>query len=72
MDRKVNVKELQARLARHAEIALLDTREQGVHYRGHPFFASSAPLSKLEMMIARMGSCNAPGGAVIPDPLQFE
>ncbi|HKU45816.1 MAG TPA: rhodanese-like domain-containing protein, partial [Burkholderiales bacterium] len=52
MDRKVNVRELQARLARHAEIALLDTREQGVHYRGHPFYASSAPLSKLEMMIA--------------------
>jgi rhodanese-related sulfurtransferase len=26
-------------------------REQGVHYRGHPFFACSAPLSRLEMMI---------------------
>jgi rhodanese-related sulfurtransferase len=26
-------------------------REQGVHYRGHPFFAGSAPLSRLEMMI---------------------
>ena len=33
------------------ELALLDVREQGVHYRGHPFFASSAPLSKLELMI---------------------
>jgi rhodanese-related sulfurtransferase len=30
--------------------ALLDVREQGVHYRGHPFFACSAPLSKLELM----------------------
>ena len=27
-------------------------REQGVHYRGHPFFACSAPLSRLELMIA--------------------
>ncbi|MGH7003585.1 MAG: rhodanese-like domain-containing protein, partial [Alphaproteobacteria bacterium] len=33
------------------EIALLDVREQGVHYRGHPFFAASAPLSRLELMI---------------------
>jgi rhodanese-related sulfurtransferase len=34
------------------ELALLDVREQGVHYRGHPFYASSAPLSRLEMVIA--------------------
>src|SRR5215216_3363896 len=34
------------------ELALLDVREQGVHYRGHPFFACSAPLSKLELMIS--------------------
>jgi rhodanese-related sulfurtransferase len=40
------------RLAGSAELALLDVREQGVHYRGHPFFACSAPLSRLEMMIA--------------------
>ena len=33
------------------EIALLDVREQGVHYRGHPFFACSAPLSRLELVI---------------------
>ena len=26
-------------------------REQGVHYKGHPFFASSAPLSRLELMM---------------------
>jgi rhodanese-related sulfurtransferase len=26
-------------------------REQGVHYRGHPFFACSAPLSRLELVI---------------------
>jgi rhodanese-related sulfurtransferase len=47
----VKAVELQQRLARHGELALLDAREQGVHYRGHPFYASSAPLSKLEMMI---------------------
>jgi rhodanese-related sulfurtransferase len=33
------------------EHALLDVREQGVHYRGHPFFACSAPLSRLELLI---------------------
>ena len=33
------------------ELALLDVREQGVHYRGHPFFACSLPLSKLELMV---------------------
>src|SRR5215216_3570483 len=47
----ISAKELQSRLAGHGEAALLDVREQGVHYRGHPFFASSAPLSKLEMVI---------------------
>ena len=44
-------KELQAP-RRHGELALLDVREQGVHYRGHPFFACAAPLSRLEMVIA--------------------
>ena len=38
-------------LAGPEELALLDVREQGVHYRGHPFFACSAPLSRLELMI---------------------
>ena len=33
------------------EIALLDVREQGVHYRGHPFYACCAPLSRLELVI---------------------
>ena len=32
------------------ELALLDVREQGVHYQGHPFFACSLPVSRLEMM----------------------
>ena len=42
---------LRARLLSGGELALLDVREQGVHYRGHPFFASSLPLSRLEMRV---------------------
>ena len=38
-------------LAGTGELALLDVREQGVHYRGHPFFACAAPLSRLELVI---------------------
>jgi len=48
----MNAKELQQLLAVTPELALLDVREQGVHHRGHPFFACSAPLSRLELMIA--------------------
>src|SRR4051795_9051434 len=34
------------------EIALLDVREEGVYSEdGHPFFANSVPLSRLELMI---------------------
>ena len=47
----MKVRELKARLADGGELALLDAREQGVHYRGHPFFACSAPLSRLELMV---------------------
>jgi rhodanese-related sulfurtransferase len=43
--------ELQAALAGSGELALLDVREQGVHCAGHPFFACSAPLSRLELEI---------------------
>ena len=42
---------VQDALGAGGEAALLDVREQGVHYRGHPFFACSAPLSRLELMI---------------------
>ena len=42
---------VQAALAQSGELALLDVREQGVHYRGHPFFACSAPLSRLELVV---------------------
>ena len=48
----ISAAELRRRLAGHGELALLDAREQGVHYRGHPFHARSAPLSRLEMLIA--------------------
>jgi rhodanese-related sulfurtransferase len=47
----VHAKDLKAHLAGDGELALLDVREQGVHYRGHPFFASSAPLSRLELVM---------------------
>jgi rhodanese-related sulfurtransferase len=41
---------LRERLVSGEELALLDVREQGVHYKGHPFFACSLPLSRLELM----------------------
>ena len=47
----ISAPELRQRLAGHGEAALLDAREQGVHFRGHPFYASSAPLSRLELVI---------------------
>jgi len=50
-------REVMARLNTDEELALLDVREQGVHYRGHPFYASSAPLSKLELMVADLVPC---------------
>ena len=46
--------ELKRRLGSAEELALLDVREQGVHYRGHPFFASCAPLSRLELVIGEL------------------
>ena len=49
--KRISAEALQQRLGGKGEIALLDVREQGVHYKGHPFFASSAPLSRLELMI---------------------
>jgi rhodanese-related sulfurtransferase len=49
--RTLDVTSLQKKLAGDGELALLDAREQGVHYRGHPFFACAAPLSRLELLI---------------------
>ncbi|MGH8668227.1 MAG: rhodanese-like domain-containing protein [Burkholderiales bacterium] len=51
MTKKSSIQEVQAALRGSGELALLDVREQGVHYRGHPFFACSAPLSRLELMV---------------------
>jgi rhodanese-related sulfurtransferase len=49
--RTLDVTSLREKLAGDGELALLDAREQGVHYRGHPFFACAAPLSRLELLI---------------------
>src|SRR5947208_4369375 len=44
--------ELRAMLKDGGEMALLDVREEGVFSEeGHPFFANSLPLSRLELMI---------------------
>ena len=51
MAKKASVAAVQDALRGSAELALLDVREQGVHYRGHPFFACAAPLSRLELVI---------------------
>ena len=48
----VSARRLSELVAGSGELALLDVREQGVHYRGHPFFACSAPLSRLELLVA--------------------
>jgi rhodanese-related sulfurtransferase len=47
----ISARHVSAALAAADEIALLDVREQGVHYRGHPFFACCAPLSRLELVV---------------------
>ena len=44
--------QLRERLLARGELALLDVREQGVHYQGHPFFACSLPLSRLELLVS--------------------
>jgi len=46
--------ELRAMIAEGGELAILDVREEGVHARAHLFLAASAPLSTLELRIARM------------------
>jgi rhodanese-related sulfurtransferase len=48
--KRISAKDVTRLLQGEGELALLDVREQGVHYRGHPFFACSAPLSRLELM----------------------
>lgn len=47
----ITVQALRELLLAGGEMALLDVREQGVHYQGHPFFACSLPLSRIELMV---------------------
>lgn len=49
MTRRIPAATLLARLQDDTELALLDVREQGVHFGGHPFYACSLPLSHLEL-----------------------
>ena len=50
--RVLSPEDLRAMLRDGDEIALLDVREEGVFSEdGHPFFANSVPLSRLELMI---------------------
>ncbi len=51
-NRVLSPAEVRTMLRDGAEIALLDVREEGVFSEdGHPFFANSVPLSRLELMI---------------------
>jgi rhodanese-related sulfurtransferase len=51
-DTTVTPEKVRAMLRDGGEMALLDVREEGVFSEaGHPFFANSLPLSRLEMMI---------------------
>ena len=68
--KRIDARALAQRLGGRDEIALLDVREQGVHYKGHPFFASSAPLSKLELMIADLVPRRAAPVVVFDDGLE--
>jgi rhodanese-related sulfurtransferase len=52
MTERIAVGRLRERLVDGSELALLDVREQGVHYQGHPFYACSLPLSRLEIVVA--------------------
>jgi len=51
----VSPAEVRALLGDGAEMALIDVREEGVFSEeGHPFFANSVPLSRLELMIGEL------------------
>ncbi len=50
MSKSISTAAVRDLLLAGGELALLDVREQGVHYQGHPFFACSLPLSHLERM----------------------
>src|ERR1700686_841282 len=51
----VSPPEVRAMLKDGGEMALLDVREEGVFSeQGHPFFANSVPLSRLELTIREL------------------
>lgn len=50
--RTVSAVDVQRMLGDGGEIALIDVREQGTHYKGHPFWACCLPFSKLEFLAA--------------------
>ncbi len=54
MTRAVAPDALAAMLVDGEELALLDVREEGAHAGGHLLFASSLPLSRLELRLADM------------------
>ena len=47
----VSARELKAQLHDGGEIALLDSREEGVFNRRHLLLASCMPLSRLELLV---------------------
>ena len=51
LTRSITPEALRELLAGGGELALFDVREQGVHCKGHPLFAGSLPLSRIEMMV---------------------
>jgi rhodanese-related sulfurtransferase len=50
--RRIAAADLKERLQGAGELALLDAREEGVFAQGHLLFASSLPLSRLELRLA--------------------
>ena len=54
MTRAVGPAALEAMLLDRGELALLDVREEGAYAGGHLLFASSLPLSRLELRLADM------------------
>jgi rhodanese-related sulfurtransferase len=49
--RHITPKDVRAALLARSEIAILDLREEGPYALGHPLFAASLPLSRLELDI---------------------
>jgi rhodanese-related sulfurtransferase len=50
----LTVSGVKARIAEKTEFALLDLREEAVYAAGHPLFATSLPLGRLELEIAKL------------------